>query len=127
MTDLARQSEVERLRHENECLHKRVAQLDYPCSPHCDGYLRELRMHDEHAAEIARLTAEVGRLSNGDAWYGDDLVARVSPDGTIGIDHPTDADWNDILARHEALYERLAERIAEKHACPFRTALAAKD
>lgn len=28
-------------RHELECLRHRVQQLDYPCSPHCDGYLRE--------------------------------------------------------------------------------------
>jgi hypothetical protein len=28
-------------RHELECLRYRVQQLAYPCSPHCDGYLRE--------------------------------------------------------------------------------------
>lgn len=53
-------------------------------------------------------------------FYGEDLVARVSPDGTIGIDHPTDADWHDILARHIALRDRLNERIAEQENCPFR-------
>ncbi len=56
------------------------------------------------------------------AFYGDDLVARVTPDGTIGIDHPTDADWNDILARHIALRDRLNERIAEQQGCPFKPA-----
>lgn len=28
-------------RHELDCLRHRVQQLAYPCSPHCDGYLRE--------------------------------------------------------------------------------------
>ena len=55
-----------------------------------------------------------------DAFYGGDLVARVTPEGTIGIDHPTDADWNDILARHIALRDRLNERIAEQQGCPFK-------
>lgn len=41
MTDDNEPSELERLRHENDCLQRTIAQIDYPCSPHCHGYLRE--------------------------------------------------------------------------------------
>lgn len=37
-------------RHELECLRHRVAQIEYPCSPHCDGYLRELAMRNTSPA-----------------------------------------------------------------------------
>lgn len=48
------------------------------------------------------------------------LVARVSQDTKIiGIDHPTEADWNDVLQAHIALRDRLNERIAEQTNCPF--------
>lgn len=33
-------------RHELECLRHQVGQLEYPCSPHCEGYLRELAMRN---------------------------------------------------------------------------------
>ena len=33
-------------RHELECLRTRVRQIEYPCSPHCEGYLRELALRN---------------------------------------------------------------------------------
>ncbi len=49
------------------------------------------------------------------------LVARVSQDGKIiGIDHPTEAPWDDVLNAHIALRDRLNERIAEQDKCPVR-------
>lgn len=33
-------------RHELECLRHQVGQLEYPCSPHCEGYLRELALRN---------------------------------------------------------------------------------
>ena len=50
------------------------------------------------------------------------LVARVSKDGrVIGIEHPTNADWNDVLRAHFALNLRIAERLAAQNKCPKRT------
>jgi hypothetical protein len=49
------------------------------------------------------------------------LTAYVSKDGrTVGIDHPTEADWNDVLTAHIGLRDRLNERIAEQEKCPFK-------
>ena len=42
-------SEAER--HELGCLRARVQQIEYPCSPHCDGYLRELALRNAARAE----------------------------------------------------------------------------
>lgn len=61
---------VERLRHENECLHATIAQVEYPCSPHCHGYLNELRFRDRieaQVAEIERLRCEL------------EIIALVNP------------------------------------------------
>ena len=58
------QSELEMLRHENDCLQARIAQLDYPCSPHCDGYLRELKLRrdlretDPDTVTVPRMTEQ---------------------------------------------------------------------
>lgn len=48
-------------RHELECLRARVKQLAYPCSPHCDGYLRELALRNSRARD-AQTTGETGEL-----------------------------------------------------------------
>ena len=49
------------------------------------------------------------------------MVVTVSQDGTeIGIDHPTDADWNDVFRAHISLRDRMNERIAEMDKCPFK-------
>lgn len=49
------------------------------------------------------------------------LVAYVSHDAkTIGIDHPTDADWHDVRRAHIALRDRINERLATQDECPFR-------
>lgn len=48
------------------------------------------------------------------------MQVRVSQDGrTIGIDHPTEASWEDVLRAHISLRDRLNERIAEQQNCPF--------
>ncbi len=38
--------EIEQLRHELECLRAQHEQREYPCSPHCSGYLRELALRN---------------------------------------------------------------------------------
>lgn len=55
------------------------------------------------------------------ADYGEHfLVAHVSKDGKmVGIDHPCDAVWADVLAAHVALRDRINERIAALDGCPF--------
>lgn len=56
------------------------------------------------------------------------LTAYVSRDGrVVGIDHPTDASWHDVLQAHEALLARVQERIAEQQNCPFYVALRPDD
>ena len=62
------------------------------------------------------------------ADYGENyLVARVSNDGKlVGIDHPCDAVWSDVMVAHVALRDYINERIARQDACPFKAkALAA--
>lgn len=56
------------------------------------------------------------------ADYGEHfLVAHVSKDGKmVGIDHPCDAVWADVLTAHVALRDRINERIAEQDGCPFK-------
>lgn len=49
------------------------------------------------------------------------LIAHVSKDGkTVGIDHPCDADWADVMTAHVALRDRINDRIAEQDGCPFK-------
>ena len=48
------------------------------------------------------------------------LVAYVSKDTkVIGIEHPTGASFEDVLAAHIALRDRLNVRIEEQDNCPF--------
>lgn len=49
------------------------------------------------------------------------LTAYASKDGReTGIDHPTDADWNDVMAAHVGLRDWLNDRIANQGSCPHR-------
>jgi hypothetical protein len=49
------------------------------------------------------------------------LVARVSRDGRIiGIDHPTNADWQEVLHAHHVLMQRLTDRLVDQDKCPFK-------
>jgi len=45
-------AENARLRHELECLRTQHEQREYPCSPHCSGYLRELALRNSVGAEL---------------------------------------------------------------------------
>ncbi len=75
----------------------------YPCDP--VTFAAKYEAIDEHMID---LNAEF-------------LVARVSQDGKqIGIDHPTDAPWNDVLLAHVALKDRMIERINEMGKCPLK-------
>lgn len=49
-------------RHELECLRYRVQQIAYPCSPHCDGYLREQALKNTgwKAVRLYTRTADSG-------------------------------------------------------------------
>ena len=50
----------------------------------------------------------------------DFMICHVSKDcKIIGIEHPTDADFTDVLNAHIALRERLDERIKDQTKCPF--------
>ena len=49
------------------------------------------------------------------------LTAHVSRDGrVVGIEHPTDAAWSDVLAAHIALRDRLNKRLEAQRLCPYR-------
>jgi cell division protein FtsB len=63
-------AELDALRHENDCLQHRVAQLDYPCSPHSDGYLREQKLARENADLRAERDAMQARVEEAEdnAW-----------------------------------------------------------
>ena len=106
-------SEIESLRHENECLHKTIEQIEYPCSPHCHGYLLELRQRDTittQAARIAELETENFMLAAG---------ACINPGqhALVGDEH-----GNSICTAYEALQTEEREhsealaRIAELEA-----------
>jgi len=96
-TITALSSQLERLRHENDCLQATLAQIDYPCSPHCHGYLREqqlARQLAEREAAIARFNeayleamaerdAKVARLREATAHY-DTALLLAFPHGAGG-------------------------------------------
>ena len=67
--------------------------------------------------------ATIERLTKTNEPEEDDehfLVAHVSKDTkVIGIDHPTGASFEDVLAAHIALRDRLNVRIEEQDNCPF--------
>jgi hypothetical protein len=61
------------------------------------------------AQQVATLTAE--RF----------LLAYVSQDAHIvGIEHDTEADWDEVFRAHTVLRDRLNERLAEMEKCPFK-------
>lgn len=65
-------------------------------------------------------TPEALRIADGGESF---LLAYVSRDTkVIGIEHPTEADWQDVHAAHVALRDRLNERLAEADLCPVKPA-----
>lgn len=49
------------------------------------------------------------------------LTAYVSADtNIIGIDHPTEAPWQQVYAAHIALRDRLNERLEQEDLCPYK-------
>lgn len=71
----------------------------------------------ECATAIRALSDQPDSDGEGENW----LQARVSQDAkTIGIDHPTEADWQEVLRAHIVLRDRLNKRIAEQQKCPHR-------
>jgi hypothetical protein len=63
-----------------------------------------------------------------DAMLEQWLTAYVSQDTKIiGIEHPTEADWQEVLNAHIALRDRLNVRIAEQDKCPHKPATPATD
>jgi hypothetical protein len=67
-----------------------------------------------------RISRERGRAGDEDERF---LTAYVSKDTrTIGIEHPTGADFQNVLEAHVALRDRLNVRIAEQQKCPFNPA-----
>lgn len=78
-------SELERLRHENDCLQARVAQIAYPCSPHCDGYLREQKLARDlttTARERDDLRHRLDEAADQFAFYADEHAKK----GTVAGD-----------------------------------------
>jgi hypothetical protein len=89
----------EQERHELECLRARVQQLEYPCSPHCDGYLREMtaRNNAERAAkaETGWLIEFSQRVSARPCWYGktdDGLGQATDPNKALRFARKEDAE-----------------------------------
>jgi hypothetical protein len=78
-TDGLREVLSEDERHELTCLRHRVQQLDYPCSPHCDGYLRELALRN--ASWQPMETAPLGeRVLVNFKGFGAIVAYREAPD-----------------------------------------------
>lgn len=88
------------------------------------GYLREAASLTTQAVEPV-VTTSVRQSSPIIGDYADHfLVAHVNKDGSIvGIDHPCDADWSDVMRAHIALRDRVNSRIAEQDGCPFKPSL----
>lgn len=129
----ARDAEIERLtkerdetKHEAECLQARIAEIDYPCSPHCDGYLREFKTRRQNAALAEALR---NLLPNYLAWKEtgcgvtridvrlDDL--RAARAALSALDAPTQAQPNASVALAEAVeimrpFEAAAHAIFEE-------------
>lgn len=60
------------------------------------------------------------RIADGEESF---LLAYVSRDTKIiGIEHPTEANWQDVYAAHVALRDRLNERLAQADFCPIKPA-----
>lgn len=75
------------------------------------------------AKYLAALTSPVAPTPSAEDDTERFLLAYVSQDTkVIGIEHPTEAIWQDVLAAHIALRDRLNLRIAEQEKCPFKPA-----
>jgi len=74
----------------------------------------------EHDQRIADLRAAIAQpVEAGEDGTERFLLAYVSHDTkVIGIEHPTEAPWDDVLNAHIALRDRLNVRIAEQKKCP---------
>lgn len=68
-------------------------------------------------------TAGVGEEHDDEERF---LTAYVSRDTrVIGIEHPTEADWHEVRQAHEALRDRLNERLGAQDDCPVKPAMQA--
>lgn len=81
-----------------------------------------------NALQSGEIKTTVRQTSPIVADYGEHfLVIHANKDGTlVGIDHPCDAVWNDVMAAHVAVRDRINERIAQQDGCPFKPAHRAK-
>jgi len=84
-------------RHELECLRARVQQLAYPCSPHCDSYLRELALQN---SRWTGLTLRTERVASGSGAHV--IVDAERADGrTVEVIRDY-ADISDTIISHWA-------------------------
>jgi hypothetical protein len=104
-------------RHEMESLRARVQQIAYPCSPHCDGYLRELAtrnttgfLSDPDDAWVDRYCAYVG-------WEPEGRNVSFNSDGMVSISFREMAR-NCIKAAQEAWLSTRAEALAKSTDAP---------
>jgi len=90
--------------------------------------IAEGHCNDTLACQRRVYATEIRNIGSGrEPWHQlpkereDFLTARVSQDGkVIGIDHPADAYWPDVLNAHVALRDHIDKRIAEQNKCPAR-------
>ena len=84
-------------RHELEYLRHRVQQLDYPCSPHCDGYLREQALTNTAWKAV---TLRTERAESGGGAHV--IVEAERQDGTTVEVIRSFADITDTIISHWA-------------------------
>jgi len=79
-------------------------------------------IEDDTPTDAGGVTIQQFQQSPVVADYGEHLlVAHASKDGKmVGIDHPCDAAWADVITALIALRDRINERIAEQDGCPYK-------
>lgn len=99
-------------RHELNCLRAQVQQKDYPCSPHCEGYLRELALRNElsrpHASHPEQANICPACNGSGEGSAGDCPCAECDGSGkrncAINPIHPEQANAAESVTEIEGAY-----------------------
>lgn len=102
-------------RHELECLRARVQQITYPCSPHCDGYLRELAARNTTTLLAEPDDAWAERFCAYMGWSPEGQQVSFNSDGPASISF-RDLAKNHIRAAQHAWLSTRAETAAEQPA-----------
>ena len=88
---------IESEKHELDCLRRQVGQLDYPCSPHCAGYLREFAMRNTAVKALRLYTRRT------DSGVGAHVIVEIERhDGSTAEIIREFADISDTIIDHWA-------------------------